>query len=103
MAGFPKTAPALNVSVQIAAPMMIGSASRGTPLTVVPISGGTVQSEPGFEPELDATFKGTGNDYIHTDPTGKHMRLDAHVVIEYVVQPISNPRLRVSADGCFLA
>jgi len=40
--------------------------------------------EPGFEPELEARFKGVGNDYIHTDPTGKHMRLDAHVILETI-------------------
>ncbi len=89
MAGFPKTTPALNLTVTIAVPYLIGSASRGTPLTVVPISGGTVNSEPGVEPQIEAKFKGTGNDYIHTDPTGKHMRLDAHVVIEYVLNQVS--------------
>jgi len=82
MAGFPKTIPALNMTVTIAVPHLVGSASRGTPLTVVPITGGTVNNEPGSEPEIEAKFKGTGNDYIHTDPTGKHMRLDAHVVME---------------------
>jgi hypothetical protein len=84
MAGFPKTAPALTITVNIAVPYLVGSVSRGTPLTVVPITGGTVRSEPGFEPTIEAKFKGTGNDYMHTDPTGKHMRLDSHVVIEWV-------------------
>lgn len=84
MAGFPKTAPALTITVNIAVPYLVGSVSRGTPLTVVPITGGTVRSEPGFEPAIEAKFKGTGNDYMHTDPTGKHMRLDSHVVIEWV-------------------
>lgn len=82
MAGFPKTVPALTINVNIAVPYLVGSISRGAPLTVVPIIGGTVLSEPGFEPIIEATFKGTGNDYMHTDPTGKHMRLDSHVVFE---------------------
>jgi hypothetical protein len=82
MAGFPQTAPALTITVDIAVPYLVGSISRGAPLTVVPIIGGTVVSEPGFEPRVEAKFKGTGNDYMHTDPTGEHMRLDSHVVIE---------------------
>jgi Protein of unknown function (DUF3237) len=44
--------------------------------------GGTVISEPGFTPALNATFVGTGNDYIRRDPDGKRMRLDAHSVIK---------------------
>jgi hypothetical protein len=85
MAGFPQTAPALTITVNIAVPYLVGSISRGTPLTVVPIIGGTVASEPGFEPSVEAKFKGTGNDYMHTDPTGEHMRLDSHVVVEWVM------------------
>src|SRR2546423_2047248 len=92
MAGFPKTTPALTLTVNIAAPYLVGSVSRGTPLTVVPIIGGTVLSEAGFEPRIEAKFKGTGNDYMHTDPTGKHMRLDSHVVIECVA-PSQCPHL----------
>lgn len=82
MADFPKTQPALNMTIKIGIPLLVGSVSRGTPLTVVPITSGTVRNEPGFPIELDATFRGVGNDYIHNDPTGKHMRLDAHGVIE---------------------
>ncbi|KAL9620791.1 MAG: hypothetical protein Q9160_004691 [Pyrenula sp. 1 TL-2023] len=46
------------------------------------MTGGTVVSESSFLPALNAKFKGTGNDYIHNDPDGKRMRLDAHGVIE---------------------
>jgi hypothetical protein len=42
------------------------------------MTGGTLKSEPGFSPSINAEFMGVGNDYIHNDPTGKHMRLDAH-------------------------
>ena len=38
----------------------------------------TIKSEPGFTPEVDASIVGQGNDYIHNDPDGKHMRLNAH-------------------------
>jgi Protein of unknown function (DUF3237) len=82
MTDFPKTQPALHMAIRIGIPLLVGSISRGTPLTVVPITEGTIRSETGFAVELDATFKGIGNDYIHNDPTGKHMRLDAHAVIE---------------------
>ena len=44
--------------------------------------GGTVKSEPGFAPAIDAALVGQGADYIHNDPSGKHMRLDAHSVIK---------------------
>jgi len=46
------------------------------------MTGGTIKSEPGFSPSLDAEFVGTGNDYIHNDPSGKHMRLNAHGVVK---------------------
>ena len=46
------------------------------------MTGGTVKSEPGFSPALDAEFIGTGNDYIHNDPSGKTMRLNAHGIVK---------------------
>lgn len=82
MSEFPTLEPALTVQVVIDAPISIGSSSRGTPMAVVPMIGGTVKSESGFSPAVDGKFKGTGNDYIHNDPTGKHMRLNAHGVVE---------------------
>ena len=39
-------------------------------------------SEEGFSPAFDGEFVGTGNDYIHSDPDGKHLRLNAHGVIK---------------------
>jgi Protein of unknown function (DUF3237) len=83
MSNFPTLEPAFTIRVAIDAPLSVGSSSRGTPLAVVPMTGGTVKSESGFSPALDATFKGVGNDFIHNDPTGKHMRLNAHGVLEY--------------------
>lgn len=41
-------------------------------------------SESGFSPAIDAEFVGTGADYIHNDPDGKHMRLNAHGVLKWV-------------------
>ena len=43
-----------------------------------------ITSEPGFEPALDAEIVGSANDYIHHDPSGKYMRLDAHGVVKSV-------------------
>lgn len=43
--------------------------------------GGTVVSEPGFTPSLNAKLEGTGNDYIRNDPDNARMRLDAHSVL----------------------
>ncbi|KAF2458947.1 hypothetical protein BDY21DRAFT_339369 [Lineolata rhizophorae] len=76
MSGFPSLQPAFTVQVEIDAPLAVGSASRNTPLNVVPMTGITVKSEPGFSPALDATHMGVGYDYIHNDPSGEQMRLD---------------------------
>ena len=62
--------------VEIDPPLSVGSSSRGTPMAIVPMKGGTMKSESGFSPAIDAKFKGVGNDYVHNDPTGKHMRLE---------------------------
>ncbi|RAK97083.1 DUF3237 domain-containing protein [Aspergillus ibericus CBS 121593] len=82
MSGFPTLQPAFTFKVTIDAPLGVGSASRQNNLQVVPMTGGTVKSEPGFSPALDAEFVGIGNDYIHADADGKHLRLDAHGVIK---------------------
>ncbi|PYI00252.1 hypothetical protein BO78DRAFT_402168 [Aspergillus sclerotiicarbonarius CBS 121057] len=82
MSEFPTLQPAFTFKVTIDAPLGVGSASRQNNLQVVPMTGGTVKSEPGFSPALDAEFVGVGNDYIHADPDGKHLRLDAHGVIK---------------------
>jgi len=82
MAGFPTLKPAFTVRVSVDAAYHVGSAHRKVALIVVPMVGGTVISEPGFTPSINATFAGTGNDYIRNDPDGKRMRLDAHGVIK---------------------
>jgi len=46
------------------------------------MTGGSVKSEPNFSPSVDCEWIGTGNDYIHNDPDGKNMRLDAHAVVK---------------------
>jgi len=59
-----------------------GSASRGTPLNIAAMTGGSIKTESGFSPALEAQFEGVGNDYIHNDPSGKHMRLNAHGAVK---------------------
>lgn len=71
----------MTMTLEIGIPMLVGSVSRGTPLTVVPITGGKIVSDPAYPVQLDSSFVGTGNDYIHNDPDGKHMRLDTHAVV----------------------
>jgi hypothetical protein len=44
--------------------------------------GGNVKSEPGFSPAFNGEFVGSGNDYIHLDPDGKRLRLNAHAVVK---------------------
>ncbi|OJI90837.1 hypothetical protein ASPTUDRAFT_113950 [Aspergillus tubingensis CBS 134.48] len=85
MSEFPTLQPAFTFKVTIDAPLGVGIASRQNSLQVVPMTGGTVQSVPGFSPALDAEFVGVGNDYIHADADGKHLRLDAHGVIKYLI------------------
>lgn len=69
------------MTISISTPFLVGSISRGTPCTVVPITDGSIRSEPGFDIELEGSLVGTGNDYIHNDADGRHMRLDAHAVM----------------------
>ena len=47
-----------------------------------PMTGGSLKSEPGFSPAINASWVGRGADYIHVDPSGKHMRLNAHGVVK---------------------
>jgi len=43
---------------------------------------GTVKSEPGFEPAIDAELHGVGYDYIRADGTGEHLRLDVRAQLK---------------------
>jgi len=53
MSGFPSLQPAFTVRVDIGPGLSVG-AQNGRALVVVPMVSGTVKSEPGFEPSLDA-------------------------------------------------
>jgi RNA polymerase I-specific transcription initiation factor RRN6 len=75
MSGFPSLQPAFTVRVDIDQPMQVGG-QHGAQLVIVPMVSGTVKSEEGFEPRLDAQLNGVGYDYIHNDADGGNMRLD---------------------------
>lgn len=93
MSEFPSIKPAFTVQVTIDAPLAVGSASRTNNLMVVPMSGGILKSDPTFEPAIDAEFIGVGNDYIHADPDGQHLRLNAHGVFKTKDEAISTEQL----------
>lgn len=82
MSGFPSLQPAFTVQVAIDAPFAVGSASRGTSLQVVPMTGGTLKTAPGYSLNIDSEFVGVGNDYIKADGDGEHVRLNAHGVLK---------------------
>ncbi|KKZ65534.1 hypothetical protein EMCG_08607 [[Emmonsia] crescens] len=82
MADFPSLEPAFTMQVKIQPATAVGSAARGTKLMVTPMIAGNVKSESSFSPALNGEFIGQGNDYIHVDPDGKHLRLNAHGVIK---------------------
>jgi len=81
MSDFPSLQPAMTIRVAIDAPMQIGGAT-GTPLAIIPMTSGTVKTEPGFEPALDAELHGVGYDYIHSDSSGENMRLDVRAQVK---------------------
>jgi len=59
----------------------VGRVSSGNSINYVVFSGGSIKSEPGFSPALDATLE-HGQDVIRVDPSGKHMRLDVRSMMK---------------------
>ncbi|KAJ4301355.1 hypothetical protein N0V90_003447 [Kalmusia sp. IMI 367209] len=59
MSGFPSLQPAFTVRVDIDVPIAVG-AQAGSDLVIVPMLSGTVKSEEGFEPKLDAELNNDG-------------------------------------------
>ncbi|KAK0509456.1 hypothetical protein JMJ35_007850 [Cladonia borealis] len=82
MSDFPSLQPAMTILIELGDVTGVGSASKGTPLAVAALPGGSIKSEPGFSPAIDAEWVGTGADYIHNDPSGERMRLNAHGVVK---------------------
>jgi hypothetical protein len=84
MSEFPSLKPAFTIQIELDAPLAVGTGVRDTNLQVIPFTKGVFKTAEGFEPAFEAQVMGTGNDYIHADPDGKHMRLNANGVIKYV-------------------
>ncbi|KAL4917625.1 hypothetical protein BDW62DRAFT_83493 [Aspergillus aurantiobrunneus] len=82
MSEFPSIQPAFTIKIALDPPLAVGSASRNRALQIIPFSKGTLKSADGYPLEIDAEFVGVGNDYIHADPDGSRMRLDAHGTIK---------------------
>ncbi|BCS25888.1 DUF3237 domain-containing protein [Aspergillus puulaauensis] len=82
MSEFPSIQPAFTIKIALDPALAVGSASRGATLQVIPFSSGTFKSAEGFSPSIDAEIVGVGNDYIHADPDGSRLRLDAHGTIK---------------------
>jgi hypothetical protein len=77
----PSLKPSFTMTIVIGPALPIGSLSRGNPLTVVPLLGGTFQSVEGWHgSRIEATLRGQGADYVHNDPDGGRMRLRSDVV-----------------------
>ncbi|KAJ9607477.1 hypothetical protein H2200_007555 [Cladophialophora chaetospira] len=81
IADHPALIPAFHMIILIGPATLIGSLSRGTPLTVVPLVSGSFASEPGFDVRVDAQLKGQGVDYVHNDPDGGRMRLRSDLIV----------------------
>ncbi|KIW82610.1 hypothetical protein Z517_05637 [Fonsecaea pedrosoi CBS 271.37] len=81
LADHPSLQPAFHLTIVIGAATPIGSLSRGTPLTVVPLVSGSFVSEPGFPVRVDARLRGQGVDYVHNDPDGGRMRLRSDLIV----------------------
>ncbi|KAL4936177.1 hypothetical protein BDV06DRAFT_205518 [Aspergillus oleicola] len=82
MSGFPSIQPAFTIKIELGAPLIVGTGARDTSLQIIPFSNGTFQTAEGFEPAFEAQVIGTGNDFIHADPDGVHMRLNCHGVVK---------------------
>ncbi|KAI9828397.1 MAG: hypothetical protein M1832_002825 [Thelocarpon impressellum] len=73
--GFPTLQPAFTLRLDLSPPFAVGESSRGAGLNVIPLTSGSLVSEPGFEPKLDATLA-HGADFVRADPDGGRVRLN---------------------------
>ncbi|KAI9796464.1 MAG: hypothetical protein M1833_006132 [Piccolia ochrophora] len=81
MSGFAQLEPALTAHVHIDPGLSIGSLSSGPALSAFNNPGGSLKSESGFSPAIDAELV-MGNDFVRLDTTQKHFRLDARTVMK---------------------
>lgn len=67
---YPTLQPAMRLIIEVGPTMNVGSLSRGTPLTIIPLMAGRLVSEPGFEVNVDCHQVGTGPDCTIFLPLG---------------------------------
>ncbi|KAJ4319156.1 hypothetical protein N0V84_006518 [Fusarium piperis] len=91
-ANFPILIPAFTAQIYIDAPLVINPDLLNIPF--VP-NLGTLVSEPGYEPPLEATFV-HGSDFLRRDPDGQRVRLDVSSVAR---DSTSGAMLRFSYNG----
>ncbi|RSL66796.1 hypothetical protein CEP54_003563 [Fusarium duplospermum] len=91
-ANFPILIPAFTAQIYIDAPLVINPDLLNIPF--VP-NLGTLVSEPGYEPPLEATFV-HGSDFLRRDPDGERVRLDVSSVAR---DSASGAMLRFSYNG----
>ncbi|KAI9766527.1 MAG: hypothetical protein M1840_006485 [Geoglossum simile] len=79
--GFPNLEPAYTMRVLINPPSSVGNVSSSGSLSVVTFAGGSMKSEPGVSPAVDAEIL-FGSDLIRVDPSEKHVRLDVRSLMK---------------------
>ncbi|KAM5383734.1 hypothetical protein ACJZ2D_001723 [Fusarium nematophilum] len=77
----PSLEPAFLARLYPAPDFKIGSTSNGEILNVVPISSGSLVSEPGFSVPLDGKIA-FGSDYVRIDPSQSHARIHVNAIVK---------------------
>ncbi|KAL6364139.1 hypothetical protein LRP88_02055 [Fusarium phalaenopsidis] len=77
----PSLEPAFLARLYPAPDFKIGSTSNGEVLNVVPISSGTVVSEPGFSVPVDAEIA-FGSDHVRINPSQSHARIHVNAILK---------------------
>ncbi|KAM0342750.1 hypothetical protein ACHAPU_009242 [Fusarium lateritium] len=91
LTNFPALIPAFTAQIAINDPLIISSSLLNIPFIA---NAGTLVSEPGYEPHLEATFI-HGSDFIRRDPDGQWVKLD----VTSVARDTSGAMLRFSYNG----
>ncbi|KAK7883473.1 hypothetical protein LTR67_011223 [Exophiala xenobiotica] len=80
MAGFAALQPALTAQLTFNAPVSIGHINSGSQLFIALINGGTLKSEPGFTPTVNAKFE-FGTDHFKVTNDMKYCTLDVKAAL----------------------
>ncbi|KAJ4271873.1 hypothetical protein NW762_000582 [Fusarium torreyae] len=91
LTNFPVLIPAFTAQIAIDRPLIISSNLLNIPFLP---NEGTLISEPGYEPSLEATFV-HGSDFLRRDPDGQWVKLE----VSSVARDISGAVLRFNYNG----